>query len=271
MALQVQGRNVVRKKIAAFKSNIQVAERRTENAKQSLRAVQERFNQTMEKKANLEELIHKRDTQLDRVQAEITNTQRKWNAMIRFCEEINLLVPGDYGELACKQVEQKLNKFIEQTKNVEKRYRASVERERDLVDQTKKSHARCIRLETSVRALQEQLTTIREGVHILEQRRREKVAMKHKTEALQEKVNQLLARAHEMENVEAELEGRIFELEDKIEMYVQKTKRASSMLADTDNHRSIDSWAIAVWLRKSNLIANPTSIRSISIGVENDA
>lgn len=271
MALDVQGTQVVRKKLASFKSKIQAAEKRTENAKQSLRVVEERFNRTMGMKAKMEELINKRDTQLDRVETRIASTHSKWNALIRFCEEINLLEPGkDHGDLASCKFNAKIASLTKQTENAEKKYQASVDRELYLRDKTERACARYIRSETSARMLHEQLTAIMERIHILEQRRLEREALKHQVEAMQGKVNQALARAHELENTEAELEGRIIELEDQIGMYTQKKKRASSMLANRDNHKSIESWTIALWLRRSSLITSPPAI-PISIKGAEDA
>ena len=257
MALDLQGADVVRRKVASFKSKIQAAEKRTEKAKQSLRVVEERCNRTMGMKTKMEQLITQRDLQLDRTQAKVTRGQQKWNALIRFCEEINRLTPGeDHGVLASEAMDRKLAKVNRQTEYTEKRYQASVDRERVLLDQTEQARERFIRSEASTRVLQEQLTAIKERVRILEQRRDERAAKKRELEALQNKVNHALARAHQFENMEAELEGKIIELEDKIEMFVHKKKRASSILADRGNQNSIDSWTIALWLPRSALNAH---------------
>lgn len=270
--MDVQGTDVVRRKLASFKSKIQAAEKRAEKAKQGLRAVEERCNRTIGIKTKMKQLISTRDSQLDRTQARITRVQHKWNALIRFCEEINRLTPGeDHGVLASQVMNPKLaTKVNRQTEYAEKRYQASVDRERVLLDQTEQARARYIRSEASALVLQEQLAAIKERVHILEQRKNERAAKKRESDALQNKVNHALARAHELENMEAELEGRIIELEDKIEMFVQKKKRTSSILADRDNHNSIDSLTIALWLRRSNLIASQPSI-PISISGTKDA
>lgn len=271
MALDVQGTDVLRRKLASFKSKIQAAEKRAEKAKQSLRVVEERYNRTMGIKTKMEQLISTRDSQLDRTQARMTTVQHKWNALIRFCEEINRLTPGkDHDVLASEAMNPKLAKVNRQTEYAEKRYQASVDRERMLLDQTEQARVRYIRSEVSARVLQEQLAAIKERVHILEQSKIERAAKKRGSEALQNKVNHALARAHELENMEAELEGKIIELEDKIEMFVQKKKRTSSILADRVNHNSIDSLTIALWLRRSNLIASRPSI-PISISGTKDA
>ena len=260
--MDVQGTDVVRRKLASFKSKIQAAEKRAEKAKQGLRVVEERYNRTMGIKTKMEQLISTRDSQLDRTQARITRVQHKWNALIRFCEEINRLTLGeDHGVLASQAMNPKLaTKVNRQTEYAEKRYQASVDRNRVLLDQTEQARARYIRSEASARVLQEQLAAIKERVHILEQRKNERAAKKRESEALQNKVNHALARAHELENMEAELEGRIIELEDKIEMFVQKKKRTCSILADRDNHNSIDSLTIALLLRRSNLITSQPSM-----------
>lgn len=271
---QLQGTEVVRRKLASIKFKIQAAEMRAEKAKQSLAVVQERFNRTMGMKAKMEELINKRESQLDRAETRIASIHRKWNALIRFCEEISLLSPGDdHGGQLCLEFDTKTSTFTKQTEGAaEKKCQASVDRERVLRDQTERARARYIRSETTVRVLQEQLTAIKERVHILQQRKQQRDALKRQTEALQDKVNKALARAHDYENMEAELEGRIIELEDEIGMYAQKKKRASSILADRDSHKSIDSWTIALWLRRSSLItATGLSSIPISIGGAKDA
>lgn len=256
MALDIHGTAVVRKKIASFKSKIQAADKRTERAKDSLSGVEESCNRTMGMKAKIEDQICKRDSQLDRVESLIASLQGKWKALIRFREETNSAGRKEtHSGQNVREIDTMIATFAKRTIIAERKYKASADREHALLGQTERARERCIRLETSARALQEQLSAIKERVCTLEQRRQSRNTRKLQMELLEGKVKRTLARAQAHENLEAELENRIIELEDQIEMFTQKKKRASSILAEKNNHKSMESWTITVWLRRSSLVS----------------
>lgn len=254
MDLDIHGTAVVRKKIASYKSKIQAADKRTEKAKDNLNRVEDSFNRTMGRRAKIEDQICKRDSQLYRVETLIDNLQAKWKVLIRFREETN---NGGQREKESGQnmgdidTDLEIATFTKRTKIAERKYKASVDREHALLGQTKRARERCTRLETAARGLQEQLSTIQERMCTLEQRRQSRNTRKRQMEFLEDRVKQTLARAQVHENLEAELESRIFELEDQIEMFTQKKKRVSSILTERDNQKSMGSWTITLCLRRS--------------------
>lgn len=255
MDLDIHGTAVVRKKIASYKGKIQAADKRTEKAKDNLNRVEESFNRAMGRRTKMEDQICKRDSQLYRVETLIDNLQAKWKVLIRFREETN---NGGQREKESGQnmgdIDTDLAPFTKRTKIAEEKYKASVDRELALLEQTERARERCIRLETAARGLQEQLSDIQERVCTLVQRRQSRNTRKLQMEFLEDKVKQTLTRAQVHENLEAELESRIFELEDQIEMFTQKKKRVSSILAERDNQKSMGSWTITLWLRRSSLV-----------------
>ena len=265
MALDSHGTAVVRKKISSFKIKIQAAEKRTERAKESLNRVQESFNRTMGMKAKMEDEICKRDSQLDRVDTLIASLQGKWKALIRFREETNNgeRIKETRSGQHIREIDTKIATFTKRTKIAERKYKGSVDREHALHEQTERARERCIRFETTVRGLQEQLSAIHERVCTLEQRRQSRNTRKLQMELLEGKVKRTLARAQAHENLEAELENRIIELEDQIEMFTQKKKRISSILAEKEDHKSRESWTITLWLRRSSLVSR-SSIPNIA-------
>lgn len=269
MALDIQGTAIVRKKISTFKSKIQAADKRVERAKESLHRVEEGFNRTMGMKAKLEDQICKRDTQLDRVETLIAGMQGKWKALVRFREETNPkggpieTIIETQGGQGISEIDTRIAKLAKQTNIAQRKCKASVDREHALLAQTDMARERRVRFETTARALQEQLAAIKERVCVLEQRKQSRNARKRQTELLQGKVQRALVRARKHEDLEAEMENRIIELEDQIEMYTQKKKRASSILAERDSHKSIESWTIALWLRRSSLVSG-SSIPSLA-------
>ena len=261
MAFDVQGTTrVVRKKLATFKSKIQAADKRAEKAKEILHHVEESFNRTMGLKANLEDQICKRDSQRDRVETLIASLQSKWKALIRFREETNYTGPKEeQGGRHTREIDTKIATFTKQAKIAERKYKACVDREHALRGKTLRARERCIRSETTTRELHEQLLALQERVCVLEQRQRSRDNRALQIEVLEKKVKRTLARAQERENLEAYLENRIIDLEDQIEMYTQRKKRALSVLAERDNHKSMEHWTITLWLRRSSLV-NGTSI-----------
>ena len=265
MALDIQGAAVVRKKIASFKSKTQAADKRTEKAKESLQHVQESFNRTMSIKARMEERISKRDSQLDRVESLIASIQGKWEAFSRFRETTDSKRPvvsteTHRGKDVC-EIDTRIPTFTEQTKIIERKCKACADREADLLRNTERARERRIRLETTTRALQEELTALKERVGVLEQSRQLRDTRRLQMELLENKVQRAVARAQENENLESELENRIIELEDQIEMYTQKKKRTSSILARRDSEKSIESWTVTLWLRRSRLVkGSPSSV-----------
>lgn len=263
MALDTKGTAVVRKKMASFKSKIQAADKRAEQAKESLHHVEESFNRTMGMKAKLEDQICKRESQRDRVDTLIASLQSKWKALIRFREETNNTGPKEaHGGQHIREIDTKIATFTKQAKIAERKYKASVDREHALLGQTVRARERCTRLETTARALHEQLLAMQERVYALEQRRQSRNTRELKIELLQDKVKRTLARAQERENLEAYLENRIIDLEDQIEMYTLRKKRALSILAGRDNHKSMEPWTITLWLRRSSLVKG-TSISNV--------
>lgn len=259
MAFDIQGTTVVRKKLATFKSKIQAAEKRVEKAKESLHHVEESFNRTMGSKAKLEDRICKRDSQRDRVETLTASQQSKWRALIRFREETNITGPRkDHGGQYTREIDTKIATFTKQAKIAERKHKASVDREHALLGQTVRARERCTRAETTTRELHEQLFAIQGRLYVLEQQQRYRKSREVQIELLEDKVKRTLAHAQERENLEAYLENRIIDLEDQIEMYTQRKKRALSILAERDNHKSMEPWTITLWLRRSSLV-NGTS------------
>lgn len=272
MSLDIHRTSVVRKKLASFKNKIQTAGIRTEKAKLSLQVVEERFNRTTGMKSKMEDLISKRGLQLEQAETRTASIQRKWDALVRFCEEMNVLVPAyDQVGIADYQLDTKIAHFTKKTEKAEKKYKASVDRVRVLRDQIERARTRHIRAEMAARVLQQQLAVIKERVQVLEKRKLERVARKCQMEGLEAKVKQALARAQQQENMETEQEGRIIELEDKIGMYTHKKKHAFSILANRDNHKSIESWTISLWFQSSNNLLTDKSSIPISIDGANNA
>ena len=268
--MEVQGPKVVRKKLASYKGSIQEAERRTEKAKQSLQLVEKRFIRAICKKSKMEDLIRKRQMQLERAEARITSIQLKWDALVRFYEEMNVLVPGYHQSgLEDQEFDTEIAKFTEKTEKAKKKYNAGVDRERVLRDKTERARGRQIRAESALRELQEQLTSIKKRVQDLDERKLQRDARWHQMETLEAKVKRALAKAQERENTEVELEEKIIELEDQIEMYVQRKKRAISFLADRENNNPVQSWTISFWVQKSPQTTYRSSI-SITVGGAND-
>lgn len=260
MAFDIQGTTVVRKKLATVKSRIQAADKRAEKAKESLHHVEESVNRTIGLKAKLEDHICKRDLQRDRVETLIASQQSKWKALIRFREETNNTgTKEEHGGQHTREIDTRIATFTKQAKITEKKYKASVDREHALLRQTARARERCTRSETTTRELHEQLLAMRERVHVLEQQQRSRNSRELQVQHLEDKVKRTLARAQERENLEAYLENRIIDLEDQIEMYTQRKKRALSILADRDNHKAMEPWTITLWLRRSSLV-NGTSI-----------
>jgi len=260
MAFYIQGTTAIRKKLATLKSKIQAADKRAEKAKESLHHVEGSFNRTMGLKAKLEDQICKRDSQRHRIETLIASLQSKWKALIRFREETNNTGPKEkHGGQHTREIDTKIATFTKQAKIAERKYKASVDREHALLGKTVRARERCTRSETSTRELHEQLLDMQERVYVLEQRQRSRNARELQIELLEDKVKRTLARAQERENLEAYLENRIIDLEDQIEMYTQRKKRALSVLAERDNHKSMEQWTITLWLRRSSLV-NGTSI-----------
>lgn len=263
MAFDIQGTTVVRKKLATFKSKIQAADKRAEKAKERLHYVEKSFNRTMGLKAKLEDRICKRDSQRDRVETLIASQQSKWKALIRFREETNNTGPRkEHGGQHTGEIDTKIATFTKQAKIAERKYKASVDRERALLGKTVRARERCTRSETITRELHEQLVAMQERLNVLEQQRRARNSRELQIELLEDKVKRTLARAQERENLEAYLENRIIDLEDQVEMYTQRKKRALSILAERDNHKSMEPWMITLWLRRSSL--NGTSISNFN-------
>lgn len=268
--MEVQGPKMVRKKLASYKGSIQEAEGRTEKAKQSLQVVEKRFIRAICKKSKMEDLIRKREMQLERAEARITSIQLKWDALVRFYEEMNVLVPGYHQSgLEDQEFDTEIAKFTEKTEKAKKKYNAGVDRERVLRDKTERARGRQIRAESALRELQEQLTSIKKRVQDLDERKLQRDARRHQMETLEAKVKRALAKAQERENTEVELEEKIIELEDQIEMYVQRKKRAISFLADRENNNPVQSWTISFWVQKSPQTTYRSSI-SITVGGAND-
>ena len=254
MAFDIQGTTVVRKKLATYKSKIQAADKRAEKAKESLHHVEENFNRTMGLKAKLEDRICKRDSQRDRVETLTASQQSKWKALIRFREETNNTGPRkEHGGQHTREIDTKIATFTKQAKIAERKYKANVDREHALLEKSVRARERCTRAETTTRELHEQLSAMQERLYVLEQQQRARNSRELKIELLEDKVKRMLARAQERENLEAYLENRIIDLEDQIEMYTQRKKRALSILAERDNHKSMEPWTITLWLRRSSL------------------
>ena len=267
MAFDIQSTTVVRKKLATFKSKIKAADKRAERAKESLQHVEESFNRTMGLKAKLDDQICKRDSQRDRVETLIASQQSKWKALIRFREETNCTTPKEeHGGQHIREIDTKIATFTKQAKIAERKYKASVDREHALLGQTVRARERCTCSETTASELHEQLLATQERVYILEQRQRSRNTRELQIELLEDKVRRTLARAQERENLEAYLENRIIDLEDQIEMYTKRTKRALNILSETaerENHKSMEPWTITLWLRRSSLV-NGTSISNFA-------
>ena len=261
MAFDIQGTTcVVRKKLASFKSKIQAADKRAEKAKESLHHVEERFNRAVGLKAKLEDQICKQDSQRDRVETLISLQQSKWKALIRFREETSNTGPKEeHGGQHTHEIDTKIATFTKQAKIAERKYKASVDREHALLGQTVRARERYTRSETTKRELHEQLLAMQERVYVLKQRQRSRNSCELQIELLEDKVKKTLARAQQRENLEAYLESRIIDLEDQIELYTQRKKRMLSVLAERDNHKSMEPWTITLWLRRSSLV-NGSSI-----------
>ena len=258
MALDRKGADMVRKKIATFKSKIQEAGKRTEKAKESLQLVQESFDSTRRSKARVEALISKKESQLEKVESLVDGVQRKWDALNRFLEEITStgaeLRMENHSSKYVSEIDSTIASINERTKIAQRKCLACANREHELRLQTEASRERCIRLETTAMSLQEELAALRERVEVLEQSRKLRETRKLQTEHLESKVQHAIVRAQENENLESELENRIIELEDQIEMYTMKKKRTSSILEQTNGEKSIEPWTVTLWLRRSRLV-----------------
>lgn len=256
MALDRKGADMVRKKIATFKSKIQEAGKRTEKAKESLQLVQESFDSTRRSKARVEALISKKELQLEKVESLVDGVQRKWDALNRFLEEITSTGAElrNHSSKYVSEIDTTIASINERTKIAQRKCLACANREHELRLQTEASRERCIRLETTAMSLQEELAVLRERVEVLEQSRKLRETRKLQTEHLESKVQHAIARAQENENLESELENRIIELEDQIEMYTMKKKRTSSILEQTNGEKSIEPWTVTLWLRRSRLV-----------------
>lgn len=266
MAFDIQGAKIVREKLATFKSKIQAADQRAGKAKERLHHVEENFNRTMCLKGKLKDQICKRDSQRDRVDILIVSQQSKWEALIRFREETNTTCSTrpkeEHGAQHIHEIDTKIATFAKQAKIAERKYKASVDRKDALLRQTASAREKYSRLETTARELREQLLAMQGRIYVLEQRQRSRNALKLQVELLEEKVKRTFARAQERENLEAYLENRIIDLEDQIEMYTKRKKRAISILAETaerENHKSMAPWMITLYLRRSSLV-NSTPI-----------
>ncbi|PFX22714.1 myosin heavy chain, clone 203-like [Stylophora pistillata] len=273
MALDLKGADMVRKKIATFKSKIQDAEKRSGKAKESLQLVQESFNSTRRTKARVEALISKRESQLEKVESLISIVQRKWDAFNRFLEEITntrVAVSMDTrGSKDVSEIDTTIATIKERTKIAERKCITCAKREHELRMRTKTSRERCIQLETTAISLQEELAALRERVEVLQQSRKLRATRKLQMERLESKVQLAIARAQENENLESELENRVIELEDQIEMYTMKKKRTSSFLEQTNSEKSIEPWTVTLWLRSSRLVnGSPSSVPALPNSTE---
>ena len=273
MALDLKGADMVRKKIATFKSKIQDAEKRSGKAKESLQLVQESFNSTRRTKARVEALISKRESQLEKVESLISIVQRKWDAFNRFLEEITntrVAVSMDTrGSKDVSEIDTTIATIKERTKIAERKCITCAKREHELRMRTRTSRERCIQLETTAISLQEELAALRERVEVLQQSRKLRATRKLQMERLESKVQLAIARAQENENLESELENRVIELEDQIEMYTMKKKRTSSFLEQTNSEKSIGPWTVTLWLRSSRLVnGSPSSVPALPNSTE---
>lgn len=260
MAFDIQGIKIVREKLATFKSKIQAEDKRTKKAKERLHHVEENFNRTMCLKAKLKDQICKRDSQRDRVEILIASQQSKREALIRFREETNTCSTRpkeEHGSQHIHEIDMKIATFAKQAKIAERKYKTSVDRKDALLRQTASAREKCTRLETTARELREQLIAMQGRIYVLEQRQRSCNAPELQIELLEEKVKRTFGRAQERENLEAYLENRIIDLENQIEMYTKRKKRAISILAETaerENHKSMAPWMITLYLRRSSLV-----------------
>ena len=251
-----QGTEFLRKKVAGLKMRLHAADKRTKKAKESYQVVEARFSRAQRLKSKLDQEIMKREAKLERTEAMIESLFGKRAALNRFRQETNHRVPVlGRGGPTLRDIDLKIATLAEQTKNIEKKHNASVDRKRGQLQQIEKAKKRFAEAETTARALQEKLAELNCRMQILEQRRLDREVLKQRLGVAQEKVARALEKAQELENTEADLETRVIELEDQIEVFKHKGKRTSAILADRDNPKSTESWTIYTLLfRRSSLL-----------------